>query len=164
MKKFACTECGYLYRPALGEEELGIEPGTPFESVSETFSCPSCGSGEDAFFAVSESVNEPDPNFDFSEQEEQHVPFYSYVAEGARVRIGTEDLPHPDEDSHFLEWVALFDEDGEPLETRFRPQGGTEILFEGFEEGDFSEVRSCCSVHGVWRGLPDPLNESHPCP
>jgi hypothetical protein len=28
------------------------------------------------------------------------------------------------------------------------------VLFEGFEEGDFAEIRASCTIHGVWKGLP----------
>lgn len=160
MKKYACTECSYLYRPAFGEEELEIAPGTPFESIADTFSCPSCGASEEFFHAVTESVNEPLDFEDLSDEEAQHIPYYRETPEGVVVRIGSGDSPHPDEDSHFFEWVALVDEDGEDVEFRIRPIGGTDIFFENLTLEDFSEVRTCCSVHGVWRGCPDPLTDN----
>lgn len=151
MKKFACTKCSYLYRPAFGEEDLGIEPGTAFESIAESFECPACGAGEDAFYAVSEAVNEPFDLNDPSEAEAQHVPVFRETPEGVVVKIGTEDLPHPNEESHFFEWVALVDEDGEDVEIKMRPEGGADVLFEGYGREDFDEVRACCSIHGIWR-------------
>lgn len=159
MKKFLCTACSYLYRPSLGDEELEISPGTPFETVSDGFECPVCGASEEYFHEISETVNDPLDPSDPNEAELQHLALYRFTENGVSVRVGTEDAPHPDEDGHFLEWVGLFDEDGEPVEMRNRPEGGTEILFEGLSEGDFAEVRTSCLIHGVWRGIPDPFND-----
>lgn len=161
MKKYACTECSYLYRPAFGEEDLGIAPGTAFEQIADSFECPVCGaSGDESFHAVIESVNEPFDPADPSEAEVQHIPYYRETPEGIVVRIGTEDLPHPDEENHFFEWVALVDDDGEDIEVKIRPEGGADVLFEGYSLDDFDEVRASCSIHGVWRGYPDPFTEN----
>ena len=35
MQKFECTLCGYIYDPALGDPDNGVEPNTAFEDVSE---------------------------------------------------------------------------------------------------------------------------------
>lgn len=147
MKKYACTECSYLYRPAFGEEESEIAPGTPFESIADSFSCPSCGASEEFFHAVTEHVNEPFDYGDLSEEEGQHVATFREAPEGIVVRIGNEDSPHPNEDSHFFEWVALVDEDGEDVAVKLRPAPAEDILFEDFERDDFHEIRVCCSVH-----------------
>ena len=34
MKKYICTVCEYIYDPAQGDPESGIEPGTAFERHS----------------------------------------------------------------------------------------------------------------------------------
>ena len=41
--------CGYEYAPKVGEPSQGIAPGTPWEDVPESFECPICGLGKDAF-------------------------------------------------------------------------------------------------------------------
>lgn len=147
MKKFACTQCSYLYRPAFGEEEMEIAPGTPFESVADSFSCPSCGASEEFFHAVTEYVNEPFDYGDLSEEEGQHVATFRETPEGIVVKIGNDDSPHPNEDSHFFEWIALVDEDGEDVAFKIRPNPSEDLLFEDFERDDFAEIRVCCSVH-----------------
>ena len=48
MDKYVCP-CGYVYDPALGDEESGIAPGTPWEEVPADFVCPICGLDKDAF-------------------------------------------------------------------------------------------------------------------
>lgn len=46
--KYVCV-CGWEYDEALGEEELGIEPGTAFDELPEDFACPLCGLGKEMF-------------------------------------------------------------------------------------------------------------------
>ncbi|MBR3864186.1 MAG: rubredoxin [Clostridia bacterium] len=48
MEKYVCP-CGYVYDPALGDEETGVAPGTSWENVPEDWVCPVCGLGKDAF-------------------------------------------------------------------------------------------------------------------
>lgn len=49
MKKYECTVCGYVYDPALGDTDNGIEPGTTFDNLPEDWVCPECGVGKDDF-------------------------------------------------------------------------------------------------------------------
>jgi len=42
MEKYQCR-CQYVYDPALGDPTQGIQPGTPFEEVPDTWVCPLCG-------------------------------------------------------------------------------------------------------------------------
>ncbi len=49
MKKFACTVCNYVYDPAKGDPENGVNPGTPFEKLPADWVCPICGAGKDQF-------------------------------------------------------------------------------------------------------------------
>ena len=49
MEKYVCTVCGYVYDPAVGDPDNGIEPGTSFEDLPESWTCPECGVGKDMF-------------------------------------------------------------------------------------------------------------------
>ena len=49
MAKYACTVCGYVYDEELGDTDVGIEPGTLWEDVPDTFVCPLCGVGKEDF-------------------------------------------------------------------------------------------------------------------
>ena len=49
MKKYVCTVCGYVYDPAEGDPEAGVQQGTPFESLPEEWVCPVCAVGKDMF-------------------------------------------------------------------------------------------------------------------
>lgn len=54
MSKYICDICDWVYDPADGLPEEGIEPGTPFEELPEDFECPECGAGKDTFSEVEE--------------------------------------------------------------------------------------------------------------
>lgn len=49
MKSFICDVCGYIYDPAEGDPDNGVEPGTAFEDVPEDWLCPLCGVGKEDF-------------------------------------------------------------------------------------------------------------------
>lgn len=54
MSKYECTVCGYIYDPAKGDLDNGIEPGTPFEELPDDWVCPVCGAGKEDFEEVEE--------------------------------------------------------------------------------------------------------------
>ncbi|MDD2839315.1 rubredoxin [Sulfuricurvum sp.] len=54
MQKYECDVCGYIYDPAIGDLENGIEPGIPFEELPEDWVCPECGVGKEKFSELSE--------------------------------------------------------------------------------------------------------------
>jgi rubredoxin len=43
MAKYECLVCGWIYDPALGDPDGGIEPGTAFENIPDDWLCPLCG-------------------------------------------------------------------------------------------------------------------------
>lgn len=47
--KYECSVCGYVYDPAAGDPENGVEPGTPFEALPESWVCPVCGVDKASF-------------------------------------------------------------------------------------------------------------------
>lgn len=47
--KYVCVCCGYIYDEELGDESLGIAPGTKFEDLPDDFTCPLCGAGKECF-------------------------------------------------------------------------------------------------------------------
>ena len=42
-RKFMCVVCGFIYDEAEGWPEDGIEAGTRWEDIPETWTCPDCG-------------------------------------------------------------------------------------------------------------------------
>jgi rubredoxin len=49
MGKRICDICGWIYDPAVGDPDGGIEPGTSFDDIPEDWVCPACGVGKDDF-------------------------------------------------------------------------------------------------------------------
>jgi rubredoxin len=47
--KYKCTLCGYIYDPAVGDPDNGVEAGTAFQDIPDTWVCPDCGAGKDMF-------------------------------------------------------------------------------------------------------------------
>ncbi len=52
MQKYECDVCGYLYDPAVGDPENGINPNTSFEDLPDDWTCPKCGVGKDNFSKI----------------------------------------------------------------------------------------------------------------
>lgn len=49
MQKYICTVCDYIYDPAIGDIDGGIEPGTAFEDIPQDWVCPECGVSKEEF-------------------------------------------------------------------------------------------------------------------
>jgi len=43
MKVYKCVVCGFVYDEAAGDPEHDIAPGTLWQDVPESWSCPECG-------------------------------------------------------------------------------------------------------------------------
>ncbi len=54
MKKYLCEACGYIYDPAEGDPDNGVEAGTEFEDIDDSWVCPLCGLGKEAFVEIDE--------------------------------------------------------------------------------------------------------------
>jgi flavin reductase (DIM6/NTAB) family NADH-FMN oxidoreductase RutF/rubredoxin len=52
MKKYKCLMCGYIYDPAVGDPDNGVEANTAFENLPDDWVCPDCGVGKDEFEPV----------------------------------------------------------------------------------------------------------------
>ena len=49
MEKYMCTVCNWIYDPAEGAPDVGIDPGIPFDQLPDDFVCPLCGADKSAF-------------------------------------------------------------------------------------------------------------------
>lgn len=47
--KYECNVCGYIYDPALGDPDNGVEPGTAFADLPPDWVCPICGAEQTEF-------------------------------------------------------------------------------------------------------------------
>lgn len=49
MSNYKCTVCGYTYRPERGDPTHDIRPDTDFNSLPESWKCPTCNQSKMAF-------------------------------------------------------------------------------------------------------------------
>jgi rubredoxin len=49
MERWVCVVCGYVYDPNDGDPDNGVEPGTAFEEIPDSWLCPLCSVGKDQF-------------------------------------------------------------------------------------------------------------------
>ena len=49
MDRYVCQVCGYVYDPAEGDPENGIDAMTPFADLPDDWTCPVCGAAKDQF-------------------------------------------------------------------------------------------------------------------
>ncbi len=47
--RYVCSVCGYVYDPAKGDPDGGIAPGTKFEDIPDSWTCPICGAEKSKF-------------------------------------------------------------------------------------------------------------------
>lgn len=52
MQKYVCDVCGYVYDPAKGDPDNGVQPGTSFDALPDAWVCPECGVSKDEFSPV----------------------------------------------------------------------------------------------------------------
>ena len=54
MAKYKCLACEYIYDPAKGDPDTGIQPGTSFEDIPDDWTCPICGVGKEQFEKIAD--------------------------------------------------------------------------------------------------------------
>jgi flavin reductase (DIM6/NTAB) family NADH-FMN oxidoreductase RutF/rubredoxin len=47
--RYTCSVCGYVYEEAKGDPDNGIAPGTKFEDLPDSWTCPVCGADKSKF-------------------------------------------------------------------------------------------------------------------
>ena len=52
MDKYECSVCGYVYDPAEGDPDGGIEAGVAFANLPDDWVCPVCGADKSDFEKV----------------------------------------------------------------------------------------------------------------
>ncbi|MBT3303971.1 desulfoferrodoxin [Candidatus Woesearchaeota archaeon] len=81
------------------------------------------------------------------EGKEKHVPVLS--VEGDKVVVNVGSIPHPMDETHFIELVQLFDGDELVGEKKIFPGEQPRIEFAANVSNEF-KVRALCNVHGLW--------------
>jgi len=50
--KYRCEICHYVYDPAAGDPDNGVQAGTSFEDIPDGWYCPECGAAKTQFERV----------------------------------------------------------------------------------------------------------------
>lgn len=80
------------------------------------------------------------------EGKEKHVPVIEAVADGVKVKVGSN--PHPMEEKHYIEWIEITDGDS-TCKHFLRPGDTPETIFKSAGPG--VTAREYCSIHGLWK-------------
>jgi superoxide reductase len=76
---------------------------------------------------------------------EKHVPVIERTDQGIRVKVGS--VPHPMEEKHYIEWVAVLTDRG--IFRKFlNPNEKPEAEFQIKE--NILMAREYCNIHGLW--------------
>lgn len=78
---------------------------------------------------------------------EKHIPVIEKTENGIMVKIG--EIPHPMEDSHFIEWIEVITPKGS-LKTFLNPGDNPEAEF-CLDPEEVISVREYCNLHGLWK-------------
>ncbi len=57
MDKYMCKVCSYIYDPAEGDPDAGVDAGLPFSVIPDDWHCPQCGAPKSEF----DSYDDPMP-------------------------------------------------------------------------------------------------------
>ncbi len=77
---------------------------------------------------------------------EKHIPVIINDADGIIIKVG--EIPHPMEESHYIEWIELIAEKGN-FRKFLKPGNAPEAKFE-IKEAVIS-ARIYCNIHGLWK-------------
>lgn len=78
---------------------------------------------------------------------EKHVPVIEKTENGYKVKIGS--VPHPMEESHYIEWIELIVPDGRNCRKFLKPGDAPEAEFP--TQAENVSAREHCNVHGLWK-------------
>ena len=61
MTRYRCPECDYEYAQAQGDPHQGFAPGTPWDALPDSFTCPDCAVCYKEDFMPVDDSERPDP-------------------------------------------------------------------------------------------------------
>lgn len=79
---------------------------------------------------------------------EKHVPVIEKTDNGVVVKVGS--VPHPMEESHYIEWIELHTKDGQVHHAFLKPNMAPEATFCVAYE-DVVMAKELCNIHGLWK-------------
>lgn len=143
--KHLCTNCNYIYDEMIWEIWDWIEYWTKLDNIRENFVCPSCFETSENFQEINPVIHSlDDDNLIWIEYE--HIPNIEFLDDDL-IKI---EVIHPDEESHFLWNIWIYDSFWDLVyEEFFKPWEPAYLEFDISDLDDF-EVRTQCSLHWVF--------------
>ena len=80
--------------------------------------------------------------------QEKHVPVYEVKDGKVFVKIGS--IPHPMEEAHYIEWIALKTKFGNQRKA-LKPGDAPEAVFCICEGDEVEAVYEYCNLHSLWK-------------
>jgi len=81
------------------------------------------------------------------EGQEKHLPVITKTESGVTVTVGS--IPHPMEETHFIEWIEIDTVDGKIGKKFLKPGEKAEAFFQ--TKSEIKSARAYCNVHGLWQ-------------
>ena len=79
---------------------------------------------------------------------EKHVPVFKQESDILTVKVGS--VAHPMEESHYIEWIEVIDDNGRVLKKFLKPGESPEAQF-CINTKNKLTVREYCNIHGLWK-------------
>jgi len=80
---------------------------------------------------------------------EKHMPVIEKTENGVTVSVGS--IPHPMEDTHFIEWIEIKTVDGKIGRKFLKPNEKPEAIFQ--TKSEIESARAYCNIHGLWQTI-----------
>jgi superoxide reductase len=78
---------------------------------------------------------------------EKHVPIVEKIDHGYSVKVGN--IPHPMEDSHYIEWIELIVDLEISYRKYLKPGDRPEAIF--YVDANHVTAREYCNIHKLWK-------------
>lgn len=122
--------------------------------LNEIYKCAICGNIVEVVHAsmgelvcCGQPMNLMEANADDKASKEKHVPIVKHIKDDKFIiKIGS--IPHPMEESHYIEWIEVVKKDG-LIRKSLKPGDLPEKEFT-IRQKEFT-VRIYCNLHGLWK-------------
>jgi len=120
----------------------------------EIYKCAQCGiivhvlhEGEGEMVCCNQPMTLMQPKTEEEGLTEKHLPVVEQSEKGILVKIGS--VPHPMEETHWIEWVKVVRKDGRACRGYLNPGDKPEMEFNVPLE-EVVAVYEYCNLHGLW--------------
>jgi len=124
------------------------------ERVGEKYKCNICGNvvsvieaGKGELVCCGQPMELLKEKTKEQEGNEKHIPIIEAKENNVTVKVGS--VPHPMEESHYIELIQLIKDSAVVIGKRLKPGDEPKAEF-GVENTEGLKARILCNIHGVW--------------